>query len=234
MRENSAFKKNSSRVAVMKREPLVPVFCIVPLLAVLAWNMLVYSGSMRITRDWYHHNIEFGIDKLIPFVPWTVSIYLICYLFWVANYIICARKDKVEAYRFLGADILAKTVCFVFYILLPTTNVRPEVVGTTIWDEIMRVLYQVDMPSNLFPSIHCLVSWLCYVGVRRKKHIPMWYQVFSCVMAIAVFISTLTTKQHVVIDVIAGLVLAEVCYWITGKMIKMKKIQELLQKKISL
>lgn len=234
MREKNILKKTSSRAIAIKREPVIPTFCIVPLCLVLAWNMLVYSGSMRITRDWYHHNIEFGIDKLIPFVPWTVSIYLICYLFWVANYVICARKDRVEAYRFLGADILAKTVCFVFYILLPTTNVRPEIVGTTIWDEIMSVLYQVDMPSNLFPSIHCLVSWLCFVGVRGKKHIPQWYQIFSCVMAIAVFISTLTTKQHVVIDVIGGALLAEFCYWLTGKVVASKKVQNRLHKRNSL
>ena len=107
---------------------------------------------------------------------------------------------------------------------------RPEIVGTTIWDEIMKVLYAVDMPSNLFPSIHCLVSWLCYVGVRGKSYIPKWYQVFSCVMAIAVFISTLTTKQHVVIDVIAGFVLAEVCYWVMGKVVKIPKIQKKLKK----
>ncbi len=213
----------------MKEMPLVPTFCILPLFGVLVWNMIVYSGSMYITKDWYHHNIEFGIDRLIPFLPGTVSSYLICYLFWVVNYIICARKDRIECARFLGADILAKTVCFVFYILLPTTNVRPEIVGTTIWDEIMSVLYLIDMPSNLFPSIHCLVSWLCYVGVRGKSHIPKWYQVFSCLMAIAVFISTLTTKQHVVIDVISGALLAEVCYWVMGKVVKIRKIEDRLK-----
>ena len=230
MKESVVLKSSSNRVATMKRETLIPAFCIIPLLTVFAWNMLVYSGSMNITKDWYHHNIEFGIDRWIPFLPWTVSIYLVCYLFWIANYILCARKSKEELVRFLGADMLAKAVCFAFYILLPTTNVRPEIVGTTIWDEIMRVLYAVDMPSNLFPSIHCLVSWLCYVGVRGKSYVTKWYQVFSCVMAIAVFVSTLTTKQHVVIDVIAGFVLAEVCYWVMGKVVKIPRIQKKLKK----
>jgi hypothetical protein len=35
-------------------------------------------------------------------------------------------------------------------------------------------------------------------------------------MAVAVFISTLTTKQHVLVDVAGGVILAEGCYFIAG------------------
>ena len=198
---------------------IVPQYSIVPLLFVLVWNMLLYEGSMYLTRNWHHYNIESELDKMIPFIPWTVSIYFACYLFWAVNYIICARQDKAEVYRFFGADILGKLVCFVIYLAFPTTNVRPEIVGNTIWDVIMRLLYQIDMPSNLFPSIHCLVSWFCFIGLRGKSNIPKWYQAASCLMAIAVFISTLTTKQHVIIDVISGVLLAEICYWVMEKIL---------------
>ena len=80
----------------------------------------------------------------------------------------------------------------------------------------MRFLYQVDAADNLFPSIHCLTSWFCYIGIRGRREVPKWYRVFSCLFALAVFISTLTTKQHVIIDVIAGAALAEVAYRVAG------------------
>ena len=75
----------------------------------------------------------------------------------------------------------------------------------------MRILYTLDLPLNLFPSVHCLVSWFCYIGIRRNTAIPLWYRRCSCVMAILVFISTLAVKQHVVIDIVGAVVLAEVC-----------------------
>lgn len=197
---------------------LVPEYSIFPLILVVVWNQLVYSGAMFLTKGWPHYNFELSIDQKIPFVPWTVSIYLLCYLFWIVNYILCARQDKSAAYRFLFADILAKAICLVFFLAIPTTNVRPVISGHTIWEEIMRLVYHIDSASNLFPSIHCLVSWFCFIGVRKQKQIPAWYRAASCVMAIAVFISTLTTKQHVIVDVIGGVLLAEICYYITGRM----------------
>lgn len=156
------------------------------------------------------------IDQLIPFLSWTVSIYLGCYLFWGINYFLCATQNKSERQRFFCADALAKGICFLLFLLIPTTNIRPEITGETFWDNLMILVYQLDAADNLFPSIHCLVSWLSWIGVRKRKDISIYYRYFSLVMAIAVCISTLTTKQHVIIDVIGGILLAEVSYLISG------------------
>lgn len=79
------------------------------------------------------------------------------------------------------------------------------------------LLYQMDAADNLFPSIHCLNSWFCYIAVRSRREIPRWYQRFSFWAALAVFVSTLTTKQHVIADVIGGALLAEVTWQIAGR-----------------
>ena len=78
-------------------------------------------------------------------------------------------------------------------------------------------LYSVDAADNLFPSIHCLVSWFCYIGIRGRKEIPVWYQRTSLGIAVLVFISTLLTKQHVLIDVAGGVLLGSVCFQIGKK-----------------
>ena len=157
-----------------------------------------------------------AIDKLVPFLPWTVSIYFGCYLFWCINYYLCAVQERPERDRFFCADTLSKGICFVLFLLIPATNIRPEIVGDTVWDILMKLLYQIDAADNLFPSIHCLVSWFCWIGVRKRKDIPVLYRYFSLAMAVAVCISTLTTRQHVIADVIGGVALAEVSYILAG------------------
>lgn len=189
-------------------------------IAAVIWNQTVYYGGSLIARDFPHRDWTTAIDRATPFLPWTVSVYFLCYLFWVVTYVLCARQEKRSACRFFCADFLAKAVCLVCFILLPTTNIRPEITGNSLWDETMRFLYRIDAPVNLFPSIHCLVSWLCWAGVRERAEIPRWYKRLSFWTAAAVCVSTLTTKQHVLWDVAGGIILAESSYRAAGWMIQ--------------
>lgn len=108
---------------------IIPDYGCFPLAVTFLFNMSVYCGSRMITRNLYHHNFESGFDRLIPFVPWTVFFYLASYFFWITNYILCVRIDRDHAYRFLSADLVAKCICFLFFLLLPTANTRPEIIG---------------------------------------------------------------------------------------------------------
>lgn len=190
---------------------LIPEYSQLPLIVAVTVNMAVYGGARMIAGDWPHHNIESSLDGVIPFLPFTVVIYLGCYLFWIVNYILIARQGKQEICRFFVADFLSRMVCLACYLIYPTTNTRPMVGAEGVWNQVVIALYRVDAADNLFPSIHCLVSWFCYIGIRGKRSIPRWYRAASCVMALLVCISTLTTKQHVIADVIGGVALAEIC-----------------------
>ena len=190
----------------------IPLYGILPLLCCFALNMLVYSGAMTICADWKHYDLTTPFDRMVPLSSGWMYIYFGCYLFWIANYILVARVHKdnpSEFYRFVTTDMMSRIVCGIFYFLMPTTNIRPEVIGDTFADALLRFLYAIDQPANLFPSIHCLVSWMCYIGIRGNKKTPAWYRAFSCIFAILVVISTQTTKQHYIVDAIAGLLLAE-------------------------
>ncbi|MDD3278108.1 MAG: phosphatase PAP2 family protein [Lachnospiraceae bacterium] len=193
---------------------IVPEYGLIPVIFAFVFNTVIYAGAQVVTGSWYHHNIESRLDGMIPFIPQTLSIYLGCYVFWIVNYILIARQDKKSVYQFFAGDMLSRIICLVCFLLYPTTNVRPEIVGNGFWEQAMRALYSIDGATNLFPSIHCLVSWFCVIGIRGRKEIPRVYRWLSCVMAIAVFVSTLTTKQHVIVDVLGGIVLAEVCLMI--------------------
>lgn len=191
----------------------IPLYLAVSLIV----NVLTYNGTRLLTNGLHHYDMTTAADGCVPFLPWTIVIYLGCYVFWVVNYAMGCRQNVEEAEHFLCAECFAKLICCIYFLLLPTTNIRPDIVGTGFFDNAMRWLYRTDPADNLFPSIHCLTSWFCVIAVRKQKAVPGWYKALSVVMALAVCISTLTTRQHVLADVFAGVLLAEASYWFVLK-----------------
>lgn len=196
---------------------IIPPYGIFPVIFSFVFNCLVYSGSRMIAGGWYHHNIETSLDRMLPFEPQFLIIYFGCYIFWIINYILIARQDKKSVYQFFTADFLSRCICLVFFLFFPTTNTRPVITGSGLWDRAAQWLYSIDAADNLFPSIHCLVSWFCYIGIRDRKEIPEWYKQVSLGIAVLVFISTLLTKQHVLVDVAGGVLLGTVCFMVGKK-----------------
>lgn len=200
-----------------KIKEILPTYGILPLLFSFLFNCLVYGGSRMIAGDWFHHQMDSALDAKIPFCAPFLLVYFGCYLFWAVNYILIARQDREAVYRFFTGDFLSRCICFVIFLVYPTTNVRPVIPDKGFWNRAVLWLYSIDAADNLFPSIHCLVSWFCYLGIRHQKEIPVWYKKISFFFAILVFASTLFLKQHVILDVVGGVLLAEVCFYIGKK-----------------
>lgn len=209
--------KGQKETDMKKKMQIVPPVMWIAVFFTVTLNCLTYYGARALTTDRFHYDLTNDLESRIPLLPLTVLIYWGCYLFWIVNYAIGCRREKEEAFCLMGADLLAKVVCLICFLLFPTTNVRPVIEGHSLCEEWMRLLYQVDAADNLFPSIHCLTSQFCVIAVRGNKKIPKWYRVLSVLIAISIFVSTLTTKQHVIVDVIAGVLLAEGCYFLAGK-----------------
>ncbi len=207
---------------------IIPKQHILPLFFAFAFNMAVYAGARMIAGEWKHYNIESRLDRMIPLWTPSAAVYIGCYLFWALNYVLIARQEKQDVCRFFAADFLSRVVCLIVYLVFPTTNTRPLIEPDGLWNKALLAVYEVDAADNLFPSIHCLVSWFCYIGLRGREEVPRWYRGASCVMAIMVCISTLTTKQHVLIDVFGGVLLAEACYWIAKRQLVWESYEKVL------
>lgn len=194
---------------------LFPRWAVVPLLSIFILNCLIYWGSGILTANRYHYDFTIGFDRAVPLIPEFIWIYILAFPFWAANYILSAQRGKDIFYRFVATDLTVHMSCFVLFLLLPSTNVRPEIVGNSLSEQMLRLIYFMDggsSPSNLFPSIHCYVSWLCFRGLKGADEIPKWYQNFSLVFAILIIVSTQVLKQHYIVDAIAGVVLVEAAW----------------------
>lgn len=182
------------------RQLLAVLFCVV-------LNGTIYWSAQTFTAGWVLTDLTTALDQRIPVVPAWAIVYVAAFPSWAVGYVLMAR-DR-EWYTIMTAEVLAKLLCGVVFFLLPTTNQRPLLADEPFaW--LLRLIYAQDAALCLLPSIHCLESWICFAGLRRRKDLPAAVRGGSFVMAVLVCISTLTTKQHVLVDVIAGVLLAEV------------------------
>lgn len=190
----------------------LPGWAILPLLTIVVLNCLIYWGSDQLTSARYHYDFTGTLDRMVPLVPAFIWIYILAFPFWAVGYLLAARRGKDMFYRFVATDLTIHFICFICFILIPTTNIRPEIPGNTLSEKILALVYSLDggnSPSNLFPSIHCYVSWMCWKGVEGSEKVPKWYQRFSLVFAILIIISTQVLKQHYIVDAAAALLLVE-------------------------
>lgn len=217
---------------IKKIKTLIPGYAVLPLIICVTFNFSVYLGSRAFMqgRGVRYYDMTLPIDEAIPVIPIFTIIYFGCYAFWIANYLMICRLGKEHCYRYLFADLMGKAICLIFYLFLPTTNVRPEIAGTGVFDALLKFLYTIDSADNLFPSIHCLVSWYCYAGMRGRAEISKGYRASSLIFALLVCVSTLVTKQHVIVDVIAGVGFAELT-WQISRRINGYKFYTLFEKK---
>ena len=59
---------------------------IIMVLLALGFNCITYYGTRLITNGFHHYNMSTRLDYIIPLIPWTIIIYLGCYIYWITNY----------------------------------------------------------------------------------------------------------------------------------------------------
>lgn len=189
---------------------IVPKYAYVPLLLAMLMNFIAYYCTPLITNSMIHYDASIFVDNYIPFFPFFILFYLFAYVQWVIGYIMIARESRTVCYYVILADIIAKILCLIFFLIFPTTIVRPAVSSDNFWLSLTNFIYQLDAPINLFPSIHCLESWICFRGSVLLKKVPKWYKYFMFITTILVCLSTVFVKQHVLLDVIGGILVVEI------------------------
>ncbi len=199
-----------------KIKSLIPGYAVVPLIAAVTVNMMVYVGVSLFREHLTFSSLETPLDTMIPFVSPFVLFYVLAFAQWIINYLLIARESKNFCYRFVIADIFSKIICLFFFLLMPTTLTRPDITGSGLFDLLVRFIYQSDPPVNLFPSIHCLESWCCIHAAFCMKKVPKWYRPITVLMSLGVFTSTLFIKQHVIVDMFGGIAAFEIGYLLSS------------------
>lgn len=155
------------------------------------------------------HKPELPLDRMLPVQPMWALIYGVLYLFLIALPVFVVRQPE-QIRRTVLAYLMIWLTAYVIFLTWPTVAPRPVAVmghGFIAWG--LRFLYDADPPYNCFPSLHVAHSfvsaWTC-IRVHRGVGIA------AMLAASLVGLSTLFTKQHYVLDVVAGVALAYAAY----------------------
>ena len=189
---------------------LLPPYTRIPLVSMVCVHGLVYYATRLVTQQLAHLDFSLPVDDAIPFIPAFSVIYVLAYVQWTAGFIMIAREGRELCYRVISGEIISKLICMALFLLVPTTMIRADIVSDGFFDTIVRSIYRLDAADNLFPSIHCLESWVCFRGAMQIKKVGPWYRYFTLLFSLLVFASTVLIKQHVAVDIIAGVLTAEI------------------------
>ena len=117
---------------------------LIGVLGCVALNDIVYWCTQTLAANRTLYDMTTALDRMIPFDPRWVVVYVACFAYWAVSYVLMARQ--ADWYPIMTSDVLAKLLCGIFFLLIPTTNVRPEITGTGPTDWLMGLIYQLDPP----------------------------------------------------------------------------------------
>jgi membrane-associated phospholipid phosphatase len=167
----------------------------------------IFIGEMTPGRT--VHVPAVALDRMVPVQPAWALVYGALYLFLILLPVFVVRQEDQIRRTFL-AYLLVWITAYVCFLVYPTIAPRPVKLvgrGFVVWT--LRFLYSADPPYNCFPSLHVAHSFVSALTCYRV-HRGVGFAGIVC--ASVVGISTLYTKQHYVLDVIAGFFLALAAY----------------------
>lgn len=169
------------------------------------------------SRDVPIHIIHTKFDDYIPFCEYFIIPYVLWYLYVAGTVLYLGLTDKSgkEYHRFIINMILGMVIFVIVSFLYPNgQDLRPVFASDNIFKWLVNVLYAIDTPTNILPSLHVYASVACDIALcqnsKFKTH-PSW-RWMSHVLTIIIILSTVFLKQHSIVDIITALILNLVFY----------------------
>ncbi len=181
-------------------------------LGLAALQSLVYFGISHADLQRSTELFRTRLDDLIPFWPWTAWFYL---PFYAAIFIICISgfRSRLLFRRAMLAVLIVMVTGGGCHLLFPAEYPRPILKPpfANLSESFMALVQRVDRPGNVFPSLHVAQTSTLALILRRDRPV---LGAIAVVMGALLALSTLTTKQHFVYDVISGYAMAFGVSWI--------------------
>lgn len=159
--------------------------------------------------------LKSGWDDKIPFVPFMIYFYLFTYIFNTVCLFLMIYSKPINEFVIVVKMMLA--LIFIgggFYIFFPTVIKKPifeDKGGISL--KLVKLHNDRILPYNALPSLHVAFS---LITVLVSFYYNFYLRFVYLILLILILISALLTKQHYIIDIIAGLAVGSFIYIIFG------------------
>ena len=152
------------------------------------------------------------LDLWFAYLPWTVWVYLSQVPLLILA--LALAPDAVGRSRAFYAMLLATLLAGAVFLIWPTELPRPAPPQDGITGAAWRALFLADVPRNCFPSLHVALALIAAATLRQRAG----WRIVAPLWALVIVLSTLTTRQHIALDVAGGVLLAPPAWLIAGKL----------------
>jgi membrane-associated phospholipid phosphatase len=187
-----------------------PLWALIILVAVYALVTALYPLFNKPLETTYC--LSTALDEGIPFSRGWIVPYVSWYAFLPGVAFFLLLKDKKQCGITLLTMISGLLLSYLTYSLFQTTVPRPAVPGDDLCSRLVQLIYNIDQPYNAFPSIHVLATYALMLGTAKAEGIKKIATATIWIVGWAIIISTVFVKQHVVADILGGMVLAQVLH----------------------
>ncbi len=175
-------------------------------LALAGVQSAVYFALGYLERTRSATLLALPLDREVPFLVWTVWLYLPFYAGIFALAITGLRRIDLF-HRAVKGFLLTVLIGALGHLLIAAEYPRPPVPlpARGLSEAFLAWVQAVDPPGNVFPSLHVAHTTALALVLRRDRR---RMGALALVMALLLALSTMTTKQHFVVDVLSGWLIA--------------------------
>lgn len=195
-----------------------------PILTMLLfWMVYMVCFNMLEKSPRPVHLIECSWDAYIPFASSAVIPYIGWFLWVPIVLLYMMRTDRDQFWRGFGSMVGGIVFTLALYAVWPTgLNLRGAVMGNDLCSNLVRLIYLVDTPTNVCPSLHVFITVVLLLTLWEK--LGTWGRWCNGLIAFAICCSTVLLDQHSLVDVVMGFALA-VVMWSIAEWRRMKKLE---------
>lgn len=150
------------------------------------------------------------LEARIPLRPSYTLVYILLYPIFLLPYFVI--RDRAAIQRLVAADLLMFATCSAAFLAVPVAFDRPALpTGTNefgIW--VLEIVRGSDPAWNCLPSEHCAAAMVAALAIWEGNRKVGAFALFAALM---IGVSTLYTKQHYVVDVLAGYGVSFSIHW---------------------